>query len=309
MKLSRPWLLVATVALSTSLGVLSPPPPAQAIIPVPLLIEVAFPIIKELSQHVDKTGSVDWKTETSKQLDEVIGLSVGITNELKEMNVVIKKDTTAAFSDFVEKKLKADISQFEDHLPELRGYPEQSSDVHQRMNYLIIQLENDIDTSLGYGAAVYETTYTAIIVQRALFKFLDVNHESQKRFFTRVASNFDDWLDPSKEGSPAALRANEENQIEANKKEVSNIRDKYKGYFEISGDLDKGFESKKISKIRWAGDPQDELKRVISEYKRHVSTRSHLDEILFQLRLYHDSLSEVAKGGRLALRGTRARAQ
>lgn len=49
------------------------------------------------------------------------------------------------------------------------------------MNSLIDRLESHIDLSLGYGAAAYETTYTAIIVQRALFKYANVDPEFPKK--------------------------------------------------------------------------------------------------------------------------------
>lgn len=119
MKLSR--RRTGTVILMASLAVLSSTPMAQSQLIVPqLLIQLAFPIIEHLLQHVDKRGRVDWDTETTQKLNKLISMSVGITDELKQINVAINRDSRAAFSDFVENYLKADISQVEDHLRNCR---------------------------------------------------------------------------------------------------------------------------------------------------------------------------------------------
>ena len=220
MKLSR--RRAGKVILMASVAVLSTTPPAQSVI-APLLIEIRFRILEVLSQHIDKRGSVDWDTETTQKLNELINMSASIADELQQIKITIKKELRDAFSDFVENYLKADISQAEDHLPELQTYQQQNRDAHQRMNSLIDRLESHIDLSLAYGAVAYETTYAAVIVQRALFKYADVDHETQKRFFNRMAANFGDWLAEAKE-----LKHKEEVQIGANKQKVSDIKEKYK---------------------------------------------------------------------------------
>lgn len=96
---------------------------------------------------------------------------------------------------------------------------------------------------------------------------------SQKRFFKRIAAQFGAWVDTSKEGSPAALRHSEEIQIEANRKKVSDIKEKYKGGdYEVLGDLDKGFTVKKLYTIPhpFGGNPKDELDAVKNENDKHV---------------------------------------
>jgi hypothetical protein len=285
------------VILMASLAVLSSTPPAQSVIP-PLLIEIGFRILELLSQHIDKRGSVDWNTETTQKLNELISMSAGIADELQQINITIKKEVRAAFSDFVENYLKADISQVEDHLPELQTYQQQNRDARQRMNNLIDRLESHIDLSLAYGAVAYETTYAAIIVQRALFKYADVDHETQKRFFKRVAVNFGGWLAEAKE-----LKHKEQVQIEGDRTKVSDIKAKYKGYFEILGDFDKGFTANKLYTIPrpFAGSPKEELDEVQSDYGKRTTTEAGLDKVVSQLERCHASLLEVSKGGRMAL--------
>jgi len=296
MKFSRrragPVILVASLAVLTST------PPAQSVIP-PLLIEIAFRILEILSRHIDKGGHVDWDTETTQKLNELISISVGIADELQQINIAIKKETRAAFSDFVENSLKADISQVEDHLPELQTYQQQNRDARQRMNNIIDRLESHIDLSLAYGAVAYETTYAAIIVQRALFKYADVDRETQKRFFNRVAVNFGDWLAEAKE-----LKHKEQVQIDANRQKVSDIKERYKGGdYEILGDLDRGFTVRKLYTIPhpFGGSPKEELDAVQSEYGKRTVAEARLDKVVFQLDRCHASLLEVAKGGRLTL--------
>lgn len=298
MKLSR--RRAGKVILMASVAVLSTTPPAQSVI-APLLIEIGFRILEVLSQHIDKRGSVDWDTETTQKLNELINMSASIADELQQIKITIKKELRDAFSDFVENYLKADISQAEDHLPELQTYQQQNRDAHQRMNSLIDRLESHIDLSLAYGAVAYETTYAAVIVQRALFKYADVDHETQKRFFNRMAANFGDWLAEAKE-----LKHKEEVQIGANKQKVSDIKEKYKGGdYEILGDLDKGFSVKKLYTIPhpFGGNPKEELDAVQSEYGKRTITEARLGKVVFQLERCHTSLLEVAKGGRLVLRG------
>jgi len=287
--------------LLTSLAALLPAPPTQAI-GLPIIFR-ALKLIDDLVEAVDGVMVVvKWTKDATKKLDDLVNMSVGITDELKQINILLKKSD---FPDFVENNLNANIRQFKINLTELEDYKNQKPETHTRIALLTDHLESNALLSLEYGAAAYETTYTAAIVVRALYKYIDMPHDHQKQFFTTVADRFNAWLDPSKEDTPAALRHKEQVQIERNQKQASDIKDKYKGHFEILGDLDTDFKINKLSKYYPSvitGDPESELKKLIADYRGHRKTIADLDEVIAQLEQYHESLIGVAKGRRLALR-------
>jgi hypothetical protein len=222
-------------------------------------------------------------------------MSVQITDELKQLNIAVKKESAQAFSDFVEHVLKADISQFEVNLPELREYQKQDVSSHRRIDLLIHSLEHDVFTSLDYGPATYQTTYAAAIVLGALYKYAGVLRDHQNELFSKVAEQYGVWLDPSKDGSPAALKHNEQVQIEAAKKAAFDIREKYKGGdYEILGGLDKGFTVRKLYTIPhpFGGNPKAELDGIKRDYDRQVEILTQLEKVVFQLEVYNKSLSK-----------------
>jgi hypothetical protein len=301
-------------------------PTATAQLVGPLQITAAFRLMRLVVRAVEAHELVSWGKGTTEKLDELIGMSVSITGELKQINIAIKEGTTTAFSDFVEHTLKADIRQFEVNMSELENYKNQSDDSRHRIDLLTHQLEHDVFTSLDYGPATYETTYTGSVVMLALYKYTHIPREHQKESFARVAAQFGTWLEPSQDGSPAELEQNEQKKIEEIKKNISSTIETYKipvsvpytgveVRIEIGGDLDKGFTVKKSTKIFGTKPPgiemfteslrnkvQAKLDDLRAEYSRRVKTEMDLESVLSQLELYHTSLLDVARGGRLALR-------
>jgi hypothetical protein len=294
--------------LLTPLAALFPALPAWAN-PLPIIFR-ALKLIDDLAQVVDGVMAiVKWTKDATNKLDELVNMSVDITDELKQINILLKK---SGFPEFVENDLKADIKHFKINLSELEEYKKQDRDTHIRIDLLTHQIEHDVLRSLEYGPAAFETTYTAAIVLRALYKYVDMPRDHQNQFFATVADQFGAWLDPSKEDSPAKLQEDEKRKITDIKDKVSKILDKYKApisymgvevRIEIVGDLANGFKVRKSSKVPdlLTENPTNELKRYSDAYNKSVANKALLDEVVSQLEQYHQSLLDVAKGGRLSL--------
>jgi len=290
MQFSRRSLLLGSFAAA-----LFPSSPARSAV---FIFEIAKDI-GELLEAVDGVAAiVRWTKGASKLLDNLLKKSPDVTDELKRLNIALKN---SSFPEFVENKLKADLEQYKINLSELQSYQNESDVTRFRIALLTDHLESDVLLSLEYGPAAYPTTYTAAIVVRALYKYTGMERDHQRQFFTTVANQFADWLDPSKKGNPSAARCNEVAEVKRNQKQVTDIKDKYKGDYEITGDLDNGFKINRLSKLPDAiiGDPDPDSKAVTTEYLGHKKIIADLDEHVSRLQQYHQSLVDVAEGGLL----------
>jgi hypothetical protein len=297
MKLS-PRRSAVVVILSTLLALWSPASHAKDLIDdIFDRMRDAARIVEKIVKKTDPLFPVVWMKETSDQLDDILTRSVQIADGLKQLNIAIKKESTEAFSNFLEHALKADIHQFEINLAELREYQKQDDSSHRRIELLTNNLEQHVFTSLDYGPAAYQTSYAAVIVVRALYRFVDMPHDHQHAFFSKVSDYYGDWLEQSKDGSPAALKHNGEVQIEAIRKKVADIKEENKSCFEILGDLsDKNdFRTNRLSYRPTCimGDPKDRLNDVKHDYQKRVENLKQLETVVSQLQAYWPAAGSV----------------
>jgi hypothetical protein len=260
-------------------------------------IDVVFELLRQASRIAEKAGPLFptiWMKQTSDQLDDIINRSAQITEELKQVNITIKKELAEAFSNFMEHTLKADINQYEVNLSELRDYQKQDDSSHRRIDLLTHNLERDILTSLDYGPATYQTSYAAVIAVRMVYRYVGVPRDHQHTFFSKISGYYGDWADQTKEGSPAALVHSEEVQIDAIRKEVSDKISESKGCYEVIGDLsDKNdYRARRLSykPTCLMGDPTGPLNDRKHEYKKHVEIFDRLTTVVSQLRTLHKAL-------------------
>jgi hypothetical protein len=212
MRRSSPHKLMAVAfALLMAFAIALPTSPARSV-PIPLIID-AIEFIISLTEHVDRHEPVRWNKDATADLDKLMLMSVGITDELKQLNIVLSKKPKVDFSDFIEKSLKTRIDQFETYQCRLEIYrslpgPEQGS-----LQSFAKDFDYEVYRSCEYGPAAYETTYTATIVARALYKYIGRSPDEKKVFFDKIDRYFGSWLDESKDDSPARLKNDEERQI------------------------------------------------------------------------------------------------
>jgi hypothetical protein len=205
-------------------------------------------------------------------------MSVDITDELKQLNISLSKKPKDNFSDFVEKNLKARISQFESYRSRLEKYNTLDKPQQTSFQQFSLDLDHDVFLSCEYGAAAYETTYTATIVVRALYKYLGRSQDDQKPFFEKIDDCYKSWLDATKDNSPAKLENDEGKRVDDLAKQLSDIE-------------------KSNTFRRW----MELYYQTQSDYERHVQNKKQLEEVVSQLDRYHGSLLDVIKGGRLLL--------
>ena len=314
--------------LLISLASVLPASNAQSFLPVPPLPVIfrVFKLIYDLVEAIDAIKSVvRWTKDATAKLDELMNASVGVTDELKQLNILLKKSD---FSDFVEKDLKADIRQLKFYRDRLEKYQQLDSANQTDILAFTRDLEHNVVKSLEYGLAAYETAYTGTIVVRSLYKYISRPAADQRTFFESIAATYGSWLDPSQSDSPAKLKRDEQGKIDSLKEKASKITEDYKhpvpylsytGVYvdvKIGGDLnrDKGFGVTATS--NWLGykppgidmfansikdKVQKDLDTLTTEYRSRMKIIAGLDEVRFQLEQYHQSLLDVANGGRLAL--------
>jgi hypothetical protein len=268
-------LMAVAFALLMAFALALPIQPARSV-PIPLIID-AIELIIQLTEHVDRHETVRWSDDATADLDKLMLMSVGITDELKQLNILLSKKPKVDFADFVEKSLKARIDQFETYQSRLRTYgsvpgPEQSS-----LQTFAKDFDYEVYRSCEYGPAAYETTYAATIVARALYKYIGRSPDEQKVFFEKVDSYFKSWLDQSKDDSPAKFKNDEEKQIKDLNDQLAEIK---KSTFRSF--LDKYYQTE-------------------AERDRHANIKKQLDDVVSQMKRYHDSLLGVIGGGQLLL--------
>jgi hypothetical protein len=216
------------------------------------VLQLAVQLVTALTAAVDGNDAVRWKKETTAKLDTPIGLTPKIVDDLKQLRIDVGKTMATGFSAFVENRLKADVKQFEVNLAELKEYQQQNEDSRIRINQLTHDLERDVYTSAEYGPAVYQTTFTAAVILRAVYKFTNVPRAHQTAFFAGIADRYADWLKPA-EGHPAYVRNEEQGRRDKAKTAVGNLVGSGAQDFTdwgcvsttvtISGDLKGGFQT------------------------------------------------------------------
>jgi hypothetical protein len=302
------------LVLVTSLSAASQSQPVQ-------ILQLALQLITAITTAVDGSDAVRWKKETSAKLDTLISLSPKIIDDLKELRIDVSKTVTTSFSAFVESTLKADVKQFEVNLAELKEYPQQNDDSRTRINQLTHNIERDIYTSAEYGPAVYQTTFTAVVILRAIYKFTNVPRAHQTAFFASMADKYTDWLKPV-EGNPAYVKNEEQARREKAKTTISNIVGSGSQDFTdwgciwttvtISGDLKNGFQAAakwnstcglKLKLLegspiaeRHKREAQKQLDDARAEFLTHDRNITNIDEVIQQITSYRNALREAAQG-------------
>jgi hypothetical protein len=307
---------VATLVLvvAASFGSTSQSQPIQ-------ILQLALQLITAITTAVDGGDGVRWKKETSAKLDTLISLSPKIIDDLKQLRIDVSKTVTTSFSAFVENSLKADVKQFEVNLAELNQYQQQNEDTRTRINQLTHSLERDVYTSAEYGPAVYQTTFTAIVILRAVYKFTNVPRAHQTAFFASMADKYADWLKPI-EGNPAYVRNEEQGKREKAKTSITNIVGSGSQDFTdwgcisttvaISGDLKSGFQTtakwnstcglklKLLEGLSIAERRNREIQKQLDdardEFLAHDRNMTNIDEVIQQITSYRNALREAALG-------------
>jgi hypothetical protein len=198
--------------------------------------------------------------------------------------------------------LKADIGQFEVNLPELKAYQQQSYDTRHRINILISNIERDILTSADYGPAAYQTTFTATVALRAIYKYASVPQEHQNLFFGKIGDKYSAWLKPVGDGYPAYEKNQGQANIDIDRKKVAEIISGKPSGTVISGDLDSGFKVSNDARLLWWQKVEKPLADIKQDYDVHAANVRRLDSVLEQLTNYREALQLAAQGHQLALK-------
>lgn len=285
------------------------------------ILQLGLQLLTAITGAVDGGDAVRWKKETSAKLDTLISLTPRMIDDLKQLRIDVGKTVTTSFSAFVENTLKADVKQFEVNLAELKEYQQQNEDSRTRINQLTHNIERDVYTSAEYGPAVYQTTFTAVVILRAVYKFTNVPRAHQTAFFATIADKYSDWLKPV-EGNPAYVKNEEQGKREQAKASLSNIIGSGSLDFTdwgciwttvtISGDPKNGFqtaakwnstcglklrvlESRSIAE-RHKNEVQKQLDDARGEFLAHDRNVANIDEVIQQITSYRNALREAAQG-------------
>jgi hypothetical protein len=259
---------------------------SSAVLMSPVLLTACVPNLAEIKlvleatefvftvwTAVDSRGSVAWNEDATKAVNKVLDTSVGMTDELKQLNIPISTGTNINISD-AERSLRGRMDAFAGPiLPLLKEYQslENTNPKKGGVEVFTHELETDVFKCCGIGPAAYQTTFTAIVVVRAVYKYLGRTPDEQKPFFERVNRYFNAWVNDKVDDSPAALLKREESEfadLERQLSEHESIWEKLVG-----------------SKGR--------------ERDRHKNNKMQLAQVLSQLNNYQESLADVIKGGRL----------
>jgi hypothetical protein len=262
---------------ATSSAALMSPVLLTACVPNPAelkLILEALEFVFTVWTAVDSRGSVGWNDEATKAVNQVLDTSVGMTDELKQLDIPISTQSTLGISD-AEKTLKGRMEVFAGPiLPLLKEYQslDNSNPKKAGVEGFTHDLEQDVFMCCRLGPAAYQTTYTATIVVRAVYKYLGSTPDEQKPFFERVNRYFSSWVNESVADSPAKLLKEEESKLV---------------------DLDRQLsEANKSTWEKLAGSKG-------RERDRRRNNKTQLGQVLSQLNNYQESLADVIKGGRL----------
>jgi len=309
--------IVAGILALAAVASFGPAPQAQPI----AVVQLAVQLVTALMAAVDGNDTVRWKKDTTTKLDTLISLTPKIVDDLRQLRIDLNKTVTTSFAAFVENTLKADVRQFEVNLAELKEYQAQNEDSRMRINVLTHDLERDVYTSAEYGPAVYQTTFTAIVILRAVYKFTNVPRTHQTAFFASMADKYSDWLKPV-EGNPAFVRNEEQGKREQAATLASTIVGSGAHDFidwgcvsttvTIAGDLKSGFQAaakwnstcglklKILDGLTVAERHKRELQKRLDdargEFLAHDRNIASIDEVIQQITNYRNALREAAQG-------------
>jgi hypothetical protein len=285
------------------------------------ILQLGLQLVAAITSAVDGGDAVRWKKETSAKLDTLISLTPKMIDDLKQLRIDVSKTVSTSFSAFVENTLKADVKQFEVNLAELKEYQQQNEDSRTRINQLTHNIERDVYTSAEYGPAVYQTTFTAAVILRAVYKFTNVPRAHQSAFFATMADKYTDWLKPV-EGNPAYVKNEEQGKREQTQSSINHIVGSGSLDFTdwgcvwttvaISGDPKNGFqttakwnstcglklkvlESRSIAE-RHRNEIQKQLDDARAEFLTHDRNVANIDEVIQQITSYRNALREAAQG-------------
>jgi hypothetical protein len=264
---------------------------SSAVLMSPVLLTACVPSLAELKlvleatefvftvwTAVDSRGSVRWNDEATKAVNQVLDTSVGMTDELKQLNIPISTESKLGISD-AEKTLKGRMDVFAGPiLPLLKEYQslDNSNPKKGGVEGFTHDLEQDVFMCCRLGPAAYQTTYTATMVVRAVYKYLGRTPDEQKPFFERVNRYFSSWVNGPADDSPAVLLKKEESKLdELNRQLTENDR----------------------STAGWMWEKLYSHKG--RERDRRDNDRTQLVQVLSQLNNYQESLVDVINGGRL----------
>jgi hypothetical protein len=262
---------------ATSSAVLMSPVLLTACVPslaVLKLVLEATEFVFAVWTAVDSRGSVKWNDEATAAVNKVLDTSVGMTDELKQLNIPISTESKLGISD-AEKILKARMDVFAGPiLPLLKEYQslDNSNPKKGGVEGFTHDLEQDVFMCCRLGPAAYQTTYTATMVVRAVYKYLGRTPDEQKPFFERVNRYFSAWVNDKVDDSPADLLKREESKLDQLDQQLS-----------------------EANKSRWE-------KLVGSkgrERDRRDNNKKQLAQVLSQLINYQESVVDVINGGRL----------
>ena len=251
---------------------------SSAVLMSPVLLTACVPIWRKLNSFSKPLslcslcgpqsilrGSVAWNEDATKAVNKVLDTSVGMTDELKQLNIPISTGTNINISD-AERSLRGRMDAFAGPiLPLLKEYQslENTNPKKGGVEVFTHELETDVFKCCGIGPAAYQTTFTAIVVVRAVYKYLGRTPDEQKPFFERVNRYFNAWVNDKVDDSPAALLKREESEfadLERQLSEHESIWEKLVG-----------------SKGR--------------ERDRHKNNKMQLAQVLSQLNNYQESFS------------------
>ncbi|MGP0089785.1 MAG: hypothetical protein ACLPKB_07475 [Xanthobacteraceae bacterium] len=285
------------------------------------ILQLGLQLVAAITSAVDGGDAVRWKKETTAKLDTLINLTPKMIDDLKQLRIDVSKTVATSFSAFVENMLKADVKQFEVNLAELKEYQQQNEDSRTRINQLTHNIERDVYTSAEYGPAVYQTTFTAVVILRAVYKFTNVPRAHQTAFFATMADKYTDWLKPV-EGNPAYVKNEEQGKREQAQSSISHIVGPGSLDFTdwgcvwttvaISGDPKNGFqttakwnstcglklrvlESRSIAE-RHRNEIQKQLDDARAEFLMRDRNVANIDEVIQQITRYRNALREAAQG-------------
>ncbi|MGA8610355.1 MAG: hypothetical protein WB760_01305 [Xanthobacteraceae bacterium] len=240
------------------------------------LILEALEFVFTVWTEVDSRGAVRWTDEATKAVNHVLDTSVGMTDELKQLNIPISTKSKQGISD-AEEILKHRMEVFAGPiLPLLKEYQtlNDPKDTPKKSGVedFTHNLEQDVYMCCGLGPAAYQTTYTATMVVRAVYKYLGRTPDEQKPFFERVNRYFSSWVNDKVDDSPADLLKREESKLDQLDQQLS-----------------------EANKSRWE-------KLVGSKGRErdwHLNNKTQLAQVLAQLNNYQESLVDVINGRRL----------
>jgi hypothetical protein len=242
------------------------------------LIIQATELVFTIWNAVDvRGGPVHWSDEATQALNQLVDRTVGMSDELKPLGITINTKSSLGISD-AEKTMKARMQVFVANVPLFEQYQSLKDPNPKKagLESLAHEVEQDVFMCCGLGPAAYQTTYTATVIVRAMYKYLGRTPDEQRPFFERVNKYFASWVSQTVDDSPAKLLDQEERRLK-----------------ELNDQLAKS--DKQTTDWLW-----EKLYRHSGrERDRLTINKDQLGQVMSQLNNYEESLADVINGGRL----------